>query len=73
MGSKAKPTAAPGMVQCPLVDREISVDECVENVDVTDRFIAEQSLPREFKTKSGWREICRACPEYADTTKVEAG
>lgn len=43
-------------VLCPLVDRNISIDDCSENRDIKDEYI-----PAEYKEKPDWREICAKC------------
>lgn len=43
-------------INCPLVDREITPVECMENRD-----IKEDAVPVEFKKKNDWQEICRNC------------
>ena len=44
---------------CPLVDKTISIDDCMEN-----REIKEIYIPSEFKQKENWREICKKCKYY---------
>lgn len=48
-------------VLCPLVDNSIEAIDCIENRDVVDGMIAEESLPDKYKRKSDWKEICRKC------------
>jgi len=50
-------------IKCLLVDSEIEIIDCIENSDVADRVIKEESLPKAFKRKENWREICKKC-EY---------
>ncbi len=47
------------IIICPLVDREISCVDCMENCDVKD-----SSIPDEYKRKEDWKNICKACPYY---------
>nr|DAZ69360.1 MAG TPA: hypothetical protein [Caudoviricetes sp.] len=48
-------------ILCPLVDDIIEDIGCIENRDVVDEMIAEESLPNKYKRKSNWKEICRKC------------
>jgi len=47
---------------CPLVDREITGNDCAPVVENVDGNQPPFLIPREFREKSGWREICKACP-----------
>lgn len=51
----------PERVMCPLVDEMIGNYECVENVDCIDGIIIIESLPRKFKVKENFKEICINC------------
>ena len=42
---------------CPLVDRVVTAQECAA---VNGKHPSE--IPRGYKNKSDWREICKACP-----------
>lgn len=44
---------------CPLVDRTITIDDCMEN-----RETIEESIPDEYKQKKDWKEICKNCKYY---------
>ncbi len=44
---------------CPLIDRHISIDECMENREIKEKFI-----PEEFKEKEQWKDICQKCKYY---------
>lgn len=48
-------------ILCPLVDDIIEDIECIENRDVVDEMITEESLPNKYKRKSNWKEICKKC------------
>lgn len=48
-------------ILCPLVDDIIEDIECIENRDVVDEMITDESLPNKYKRKSNWKEICRKC------------
>ena len=48
-------------ILCPLVDDIIEDIECIENRDVVDEMITEESLPNKYKRKSNWKEIFRKC------------
>ena len=56
----------PSEVLCPLVDRVISADDCIENQDCAYGMIKEETLPSEYKQKPNWREICMQC-KYFET------
>lgn len=49
---------------CPLIDKDIIVADCVENTAVVDKLLKEDSLPKKFKQKENWREICKNCKYY---------
>ena len=44
---------------CPLVDKNITIDDCMEN-----REIREESIPQKYKQKHDWKEICKKCKYY---------
>ncbi len=44
-------------VKCPLVDDWIEPIDCMENQGVI-----ESAIPKRFKQKSNWAEICEKCP-----------
>lgn len=48
-------------ISCPLVDASITSADCIENVDVVDGLIVEESMPDRYKVKEDWKEICRKC------------
>ena len=48
-------------VYCPLVDRKIEDIDCIENRDVVDDMIIEETMPDEYKAKRNWKTICKAC------------
>lgn len=52
-------------VMCPLVDRNIDIADCIENVDCIDGFIVLTSLPEKYKQKNNYIEICKNC-KYHD-------
>ncbi len=51
-------------VYCPMIDGEIDIADCIENVDVVDGLIIENSLPQKYKQKKDWKEICKKCKYY---------
>ena len=51
------------MVMCPLVDREIEVDDCIICTDVAAGMLKENCIEGKYKKKDGWRDICKKC-EY---------
>ena len=48
-------------VYCPMIEKSITVSECIENTDVVDGLIIEASLPIEYKKHRNWKEICKNC------------
>ncbi len=48
------------VIFCPLVDEKIRIDDCSENREIKEEFI-----PRKFKVKKNWKEICKNC-KYQD-------
>ena len=48
-------------VFCPLVDEKIEDIDCIENRDVVDGMIVEESLPAKYKQKELWKDICKKC------------
>ena len=44
-------------VYCPLIDEMIEAIECLENQDIRAAFI-----PKKFKCKDNWQDICFKCP-----------
>lgn len=54
-------------IRCPLVNNKIIDDiDCLENSDVVDGMIKEKSMPKEFKIKQNWREICKSCNNHRE-------
>ena len=48
-------------VFCPLVDEKIEDIDCIENRDVVDGSLIEDSMPDMYKRKIDWKNICRTC------------
>lgn len=46
---------------CPLTEKDESIVDCMENVDIAERFI-----PERFKQKPDWLQICRNCPIHKE-------
>lgn len=46
-------------IYCPLVETGISIDDCMENREIKEVFI-----PKEYKVKKDWKEICKKCKYY---------
>ena len=44
-------------VKCPLTDDWIDPIDCMEN-----QGIIESGIPKRFKVKINWKEICGKCP-----------
>lgn len=54
-------------IKCPLVNNKIIEDiDCLENADIADGIIKDTHLPDEYKIKSNWREICKACRNHRE-------
>lgn len=47
-------------IKCPLVNKMIKPVDCLENQSLKD-----ESIPKEFKVKENWKDICKNCP-YQD-------
>ena len=53
---------------CPLIDDDISSDDCIENIDIIDgMFGNESNIPDEFKVKADYKEICKKCKDHVST------
>lgn len=48
-------------ISCPLIDALITSADCIENVDVVDGMIIEDSMPNKYKVKKDWKKICKNC------------
>ena len=48
-------------IQCILVDKKIEDIDCIENREIVDGNLSEESLPEEYKTKVDWKNICKNC------------
>lgn len=46
-------------VFCPLVDANVTIDDCTENREIREKYI-----PARFKAKKDWKEICKKCKYY---------
>ena len=46
---------------CPLVDKKVQDIECVENQDCIDGIIDIHSMPKKFKEKKDYANICKTC------------
>ena len=46
-------------IQCILVDKKIEDIDCIENREIVDGNLSEESLPEEYKTKVDWKNICK--------------
>lgn len=54
----------PKQMFCPLVESKIENIDCIENQDVVNHLITENSMPQEYKQKENWREICEQCKYF---------
>lgn len=43
-------------ILCPLVNEKIDIVDCMENRDTR-----EESIPKKYKIKKNWKEICKKC------------
>lgn len=56
------------MIICPLTDDEIDSADCLENTDIIDGFISDEThIPDEFKVKPNYKEICKKCEYHIST------
>jgi len=51
----------PDFVLCPLVDENIEPIDCIENSDAVDGILKKETVPKRFKKKPNWEEICEKC------------
>ncbi len=55
-------------LKCPLTDNTIDPIDCIENIDIIDGFISDEShIPDEFKGKPDYKEICKKCKYHEST------
>ncbi len=60
------------MLICPLVNKEIDEIDCLENMDIIDEFISDEShIPEEFKVKPDYKDICKKCKFHESTWLVK--
>ena len=60
------------MLICPLVNKEIDEIDCLENMDIVDEFISDEShIPEEFKIKPDYKDICKKCKFHESTWLVK--
>lgn len=52
---------SPDFVRCPLVDEDIEPIDCIENSDAVDGVLKKDTVPKRFKKKENWEEICENC------------
>lgn len=53
---------------CPLIDADTNPSDCIENIDIIDGFISDEShIPEKFKTKDNWKELCKSCKYHVST------
>ena len=48
-------------VFCPLVDEIIEDIDCIENRDIIDGCFKMSCLPKKYKAKENFKEICKQC------------
>lgn len=48
-------------VFCPLVDEIIEDIDCIENRDIIDGCFEMSCLPKKYKAKENFKEICKQC------------
>lgn len=55
-------------LKCPLIDDIIDPIDCIENIDIIDGFISDDShIPNEFKVKPDYKGICKKCKYHEST------
>lgn len=55
-------------MKCPLIDNNIDPMDCIENIDIIDDFISDDThIPNEFKVKPNYKEICKKCKYHEST------
>lgn len=55
-------------MKCPLIDNNIDPIDCIENIDIIDDFISDDThIPNEFKVKPNYKEICKKCKYHEST------
>lgn len=55
-------------IKCPLTDVEIDEIDCLENIDIIDGFISDDShIPDELKVETNYKEICKKCKFHEST------
>ena len=60
------------MLICPLVNKEIDEIDCLENMDIVDEFISDEShIHEEFKIKPDYKDICKKCKFHESTWLVK--
>lgn len=52
------------LIECPLVDNHIEIGDCVVFSDVAAGMLKEDCIPKEYRKKDNWREICKNCKYY---------
>lgn len=58
-------------IMCPLVDQEVETIDCLENTDIIDGFISDEShIPDIFKVKKDYKDICKKCPNHVSTIEI---
>lgn len=55
-------------INCPLTDTKIDEIDCLENIDIIDGFVSDDSyIPKEFKIKPDYESICKNCKYHEST------
>ena len=49
------------MIECPILNKDIDIGECVIIVDVCEEMVKESVISNEVKEVENWREICKNC------------
>lgn len=52
---------------CPLTEKNEDIVDCMENIDIADRFI-----PDRFKVKRDWKQICNNCPIHNELVNEDS-
>lgn len=57
---------------CPLIDKDIDPVDCLENIDIIDGFISNEShIPSQYKVKPDYKEICKKCKYHESTIESQ--
>ena len=58
------PTSGEDGIMCPLIERKILSNICMENTMAVAGFMDENMVVNKFKEKENWKEICQNCKNF---------